>query len=439
MKKSLFTILGIMILELHGLAQDFDRAKLDQYFDALEANNRFMGSVAVSRDGNIIYSRTLGFSDFENQKKADEHSKYRIGSISKTFTAVLVLKAVEEKMLDLDQTIGRYFPAIKNAGLITIEQLLRHRSGIHSFTDDPAYLTWNTQPKTAREMIEIIAKGGSDFEPGSKSEYSNSNYVLLTFILEEAFKKPYAVLLEEYITKPLGLAETALGSKINPSGNECKSYRFQDTWKVEPETDISIPLGAGGIVSTAADLTRFSDALFGGRLPGSQSLDMMKTIIGQFGMGLFQIPFYDRTGYGHTGGIDGFSSVFAFFGDGNISYALTSNGTNFNNNNISIAVLSVLYNRPYDIPVFSAYHVSPEELDSYLGVYVSARIPIKITITRENNTLIGQGTGQPSFPLEPSGKDVFKFDQAGVVMEFNPANGTMILKQGGGQFEFKRE
>ena len=97
-------------------------------------------------------------------------------------------------------------------------------------------------------------------------------------------------------------------------------------------------MGAGGIVSTAADLTRFSDALFGGRLLGSQSLDMMKTIIGQFGMGLFQIPFYDRTGYGHTGGIDGFSSVFAFFGDGNISYALTSNGTNFNNNNISIAV-----------------------------------------------------------------------------------------------------
>ena len=198
-------------------------------------------------------------------------------------------------------------------------------------------------------------------------------------------------------------------------------------------------MDAGGIVSTAADITRFGDALFGGRLLGSQSLDMMKTIIGQFGMGLFQIPFYDRTGYGHTGGIDGFSSVFAFFGDGNISYALTSNGTNFNNNNISIAVLSVLYNRPYDIPVFSAYHVSPEELDSYLGVYVSARIPIKITITRENNTLIGQGTGQPSFPLEPSGKDVFKFDQAGVVMEFNPANGTMILKQGGGQFEFKRE
>lgn len=89
--------------------------------------------------------------------------------------------------------------------------------------------------------------------------------------------------------------------------------RFQNTWKAEPETDISIPLGAGGIVSTAADLTRFSDALFGGRLFGSQSLDMMKTIRDQFRMGLFQIPFYDRTGYGHTGGTDGFSPVVAFF------------------------------------------------------------------------------------------------------------------------------
>ena len=148
-----------------------------------------------------------------------------------------------------------------------------------------------------------------------------------------------------------------------------------NTWKVEPETDISIPLGAGGIISTPSDLVKFSDALFGGKLLKSESLEIMKSIKDQYGIGLFQIPFYDKIGYGHTGGIDGFSSVFSFFSDGNISYALTSNGTNFNNNDISIAVLSAVYNKPYDIPEFSTYTITSEELDKYLGVYSSKQIP----------------------------------------------------------------
>lgn len=439
MKRIFFAALFFISLCLTTLAQEFDKAKLDRYFDALEANNKFMGSVAVSRNGSIIYSRSTGYADFENKIKADGNSKYRIGSISKTFTTVLVMKAVEQNKLALDQTIDRYFPSIKNAGKITVENLLYHRSGIHSFTSDSAYLTWNTHRKTEKEMIDIIAKGGSDFEPDTKSEYSNSNFVLLTFIVEKSFKKPYTELLKTHIALPVGLANTSLGGKINTSKNECRSYTYLETWKAASETDISIPLGAGGIVSTPVDLVKFSDALFGGKLLKSESLEKMKTVNGQYGMGLFKIPFYDKTGYGHTGGIDGFSSVFSNFSDGNVSFAMTCNGSNFNTNNISIAVLSAVFNRPYDIPEFSEYVVNPEDLDSYPGVYSSSQIPIKITVTRKNNTLIAQGSGQPSFPLEATEKDKFKFDQAGVVMEFNPANHTMILKQGGGQFEFKRE
>ena len=439
MKRALITSLLIGILCQSGLAQEFDKTKLDLYFDALEANNKFMGSVAVSRNGSIIYSRSTGYADFENKIKADEKSRYRIGSISKTFTTVLVMKAVEQNKLALDQTIGKYFPSIKNSGKITIENLLYHRSGIHSFTSDSTYLKWNTQGKTEKEMTEIIARGGIDFEPDTKSEYSNSNFVLLTFILEKTFGKPYAELLQEHIVQPLGLKNTSLGGKINTSNKDCNSYKYLDTWVVEPETDISIPLGAGGIVSTPGDLVKFSDALFGGKLLSSESLEKMKIVKGQYGLGIFNIPFYDKAGYGHTGGIDGFSSVFSYFSDGDVSFAMTCNGSNFNTNNISIAVLSAIFNRPYDIPEFSSIVVSSEELDSYLGVYTSSQIPISITVTRKNNTLIAQGSGQASFPLEPAGKDKFKFDQADLVMEFNPANNTMILTQGGGKFDFKRE
>ncbi|MDP3437593.1 MAG: peptidase, partial [Bacteroidales bacterium] len=128
-----------------------------------------------------------------------------------------------------------------------------------------------------------------------------------------------------------------------------------------------------------------------------------------------------------------------YFPDGNISYALTSNGTNFNNNLVSIAVLSAIFNKPYEIPEFKNINLTSEELDRYTGIYSSAQIPLKITVTKSNLSLMAQATGQPAFPLEPTGKDVFKFEQAGLVMEFNPDEKKMVLKQGGGQFLFTKE
>lgn len=112
MKGIFFITLFIGIIYQIGCAQNFDKTKLDNYFNSLETNNRFMGSVAISQNDEIVYTKSIGFSDLENNIKADEDTKYRIGSISKTFTSVLVLKAVAEKKLDLKQTIDLYFPTI---------------------------------------------------------------------------------------------------------------------------------------------------------------------------------------------------------------------------------------------------------------------------------------------------------------------------------------
>src|SRR5690606_24176350 len=164
-----------------------------------------------------------------------------------------------------------------------VEHLLYHRSGIHNFTNDEAYLTWHTEKKTEGELVEIIAQAGSDFEPGSNMAYSNSNYVLLTFLLERRFKKSYADLLSEYITQPLGLENTYLGGSINPEKNETRSYVFNEKWTLAPESDLSIPLGAGGIVSSASDLVKFSDALFGGLLLSEEGLKLMTTLHDNYG------------------------------------------------------------------------------------------------------------------------------------------------------------
>lgn len=442
MTKSTLTTLLLLTVGLVSFSQpNFDKEKLDSYFKVLEENNKFMGSVAISKNGKVIYTKAVGYSDLGNKVKATNQSKYRIGSISKPFTAVLIFKAIEENKLELNQTIDKWFPTIKNADRITVAHLLGHRSGIHNFTNDEDYQAWNTQAKTEEEMLEIIENGGSDFPPDSIAKYSNSNYVLLSYILEKTYSKTYSELLQEQITKPLGLIDTYVFGEINTANNECKSYRYSssESWTLEAETDYTIPLGAGAITSSPTDLTRFANALFGGKLLKTESLEQMMSMKDGYGMGLFEFPFYNHLGYGHTGGIDGFKSVFSHFPEDSISYAFTSNGSNYNINNISIAILSAVYNKPYEIPEFTTYEVSSDDLDQYLGVYASDEIALKITITKEENTLIAQGTGQPKLPLEATNKDVFEFHQAGAKFQFNPSGHTMILFQGGGQIEFKKE
>lgn len=439
MIKRLYIILISISLIGNISAQQIDTQKLDKYLKTLEENNKFMGSVAIFDDGKIVYTKQLGFADLEASKKPDESTKYRIGSISKTFTATMIFMAIEEGKLSLDQTIDKFFPNIKNSDKITIANLLNHSSGIHNFTNDSDYLTYNTKPKTREEMLGLIIKKSSDFKPSSKSEYSNSNYVLLSIILEKIYGKSYSYLLYDKIINPIDLANTYYGGKIDFFKNEANSYIYSGKWIKQPETDMSIPIGAGSIISTPSDLLLFADALFNYKLLSESSINKMKTLNNNFGMGLFKFPFHEKTAYGHNGGIDGFSSSLGYFPEEKCGFALISNGTNYDNNSISIAILSALFEKPYDIPSFEVIELNPKDLDKYLGVYSSDNFPLKITISKSDGELIGQATGQPSFPLEATEKDKFKFDMAGIVMEFETEKNQMTLKQGGGVYILTKE
>nr|WP_315166579.1 serine hydrolase domain-containing protein [uncultured Flavobacterium sp.] len=414
-------------------------AKLDSLFQILEAKDKFMGSIAVSQNGTLIYSKSIGKVDIETNKKATNLSKYRIGSISKMFTSALIFKAIEEKKIALNQTIEIYFPTIENATKITIGNLLNHRSGIHNFTNNPDYLKYNTEPKSEEQMVEIIAKGKSDFEPNSKADYSNSNYVLLSYILQKAYKKPYAAILKDKITKPLGLKNTYVGDKISVQNNESNSYKFSEKWIKETETDMSIPMGAGSIVSNPTDLTIFIDLLFSNKIINESSLKQMITLQDNYGMGIFQIPFHDKKGFGHNGGIDEFRSVLYYFTEDKIAVALTSNGKTYDNNDIIIAALSSYFNKPFVIPTFKNFELKTEDLDPYLGEYSDAGFPMKITITKDNLKLFAQATGQSAFPLEATEKDKFEFLAAGIQLEFKPNEKQMIIKQGGGAFKLTKK
>lgn len=439
MQKKILTLV-IVVLTIQTIAsQTIDTLRLNKYFKSLELNNKFMGSVALLKGDTIIYSKQIGFSDIETAKKPNEYTKYRIGSISKTFTATLILKAFEEGKIDLNQTIDNFFSNIKNNHKITISNLLNHRSGIPSFTYDKEYFEYHTKPKNKNQILSIISKYDSDFKPNSKSEYSNSNYVLLSYILEKIYNKKYAEILDEQIIKTIHLKNTYYGSKINLNNNESSSYSFKGEWIKEPETHLSIPLGAGGIISTPQDLLKFAKALFNNKIISLSSVTKMSKLEDNYGMGLFKLPFNNKFSFGHYGGIDGFSSVFGYFIKEEYAFAIVSNGSDYNINKIKNVLLKGLFNMPFKIPTFKNYKLKSENLNKYLGIYSDSSFPLKINITKSNTVLMAQATGQSAFSLNAFEKDKFEFKKAGIILEFDTKNNQMLLKQGGRNFILTKE
>lgn len=411
MKAKFLLLSGILSAALPAAqAQTLNPAKLDSLFTTLATNNKMMGSLALSHNGQLVYSRAFGDAQLTPQLPATPATRYRIGSITKMFTAVMIFQLMEEQKLTLATPLATFFPQVPNAKTITIDQLLSHHSGLHNFTSDPAYLGYLTQPKTEAEMLAIITAAKPDFEPGAKAEYSNSNFVLLGYIVEKLAKMPYPQALQKRVAAKAGLQNTSYGGKINPQKQEARSYETSGSgWKLSPETDLSIPGGAGALVSTPADLDRFLEALFGGKLLAAGSLTSMKTTLDNYGRGVFQVPFGAKRGYGHTGGIDGFRSSAAYFPADKLAIALCTNAVDFAPNDVLIAALSSYFGQPYQLPDFraSTFVPTPTDLDRYAGTYASAQIPLKITMTREGPTLRSQATGQPSFVLEPVSQGVF--------------------------------
>ncbi|GJM33611.1 MAG: D-Ala-D-Ala carboxypeptidase [Saprospiraceae bacterium] len=439
MIKNVFAI-TLLLLAFNLTAQTFDNAKMDSFFAKIGANDKGMGSISIFKKGHEVYQNAFGFSDVENKFPASAITKYRIGSISKTFTATIIMQLVEEKKLSLNTKLAEFYPEIPNAKEITIEQLLRHRSGLYNFTNSKEYVNWMEEPHTQQDLLNRVMENEPVFEPNEKAEYSNTNYVLLSFIAEKLEDKYFSTILEDRISTPCQLSNTYYGDKINPLKNEALSYTRLQNWELATETDMSVPLGAGAVVSNPTDLNSFYTQLFTGTLISDKSLSEMKKIVDGFGIGMFQLPFYEKKAFGHTGGIDGFQSMAAYFPEDSIAIAYTTNGVVMPMNDIMIGALSIYFGNEYTLPEFKpTLELKSEELDQYLGVYSSPSLPIDITITKEGNVLMGQGTGQPKFPLEAYELHQFKFDQAMLKMEFLPKENKMILRQGGGEFEFSKK
>ncbi len=425
-----------------------DTTALNAIFDQIELHDKDMGSVLIAEGDKVLYSRGFGYANLETKTKNTPATKFRVGSITKTITAVMILQLIESKQISLDTPLSKFFPSVPNAKRINIEHLLQHRSGLFNLTNLEDYFSYMAIPQSQSQMLERINNLEINFEPGAQFEYSNTNYILLGFILEKITGKTYAEVLEEKIVKPLGLTDTYLGQKIGTFSNEAYSYTPNTLgWIPATETDMSVPSAAGAIVSNPTDLHRFIRGLFKEQLTSSNTLQQMLTIKDGYGYGVFTFPFYERMAYGHNGGIDGFVSNLAYFPEEEITISLTANAVNFPFNDLIVATLSSIFGQDYELPDFTAQKIElpVEQLEQYSGNYTSEQFPLAISIRVENGVLTGQATGQRSFPLDAYSETEFRFDPVGIIIHFDaeveatPPFSSFVLHQAGQKYTFKRQ
>ena len=433
--------------------------RMDSLLNYLYENNKFMGSLTIREGENVVFNKAYGFADVEKNSKADRFTRYKIGSISKTFTAVMVMQLIEEKKLTLQTKLNRFYPDIANAEKISIYDLLHHRTGIVDFVNqDSTFLKVIDKKHSKEDILKVISSYQPRFEPGSKYEYSNSNYYILGCILETITKKSFAENLQNRIAKKVGLgtienktemtAKGAVSKKVfvpttyfteeatNTANKESYSYYFDGTnWVKSYENHNSIAFSAGGITSTTADLTKFIYALFDGKLVKPSSLEQMKEIKEGYGKALFQFPFGERRFYGHGGRIENFSSMLGYYPTEKLSFSIISNGDNFVQNDIIIGILSIYYKMPFPFPKFMK--MNSNELAKFTGTYASKDIPLKITVSEKNGELSAQATGQGAFPLTFKEEQTFVFVAAGIEMVFK--DNAFVLNQAGMKFNFTKE
>ena len=257
-------------------------AKIDAAVQQDVASGRVAGvAVAVLRDHKLLFVKGYGRANLELATPVSAKTVFRIGSLTKQFTAAGVLLLAEQGKLKIDDKLSLYLPNFPRANDVTLRDLLDHTSGIHNFTESPVIDKISTSGATVEDLVNDIAGQSPlfDFEPGTGWWYSNSNYVLLGAVIEKVSGKTWAAFMKSEIFDKLGMTDTAADDARDVVPHRASGYSLiggtPGKFRNADFTDMSVPYAAGALRSTAGDMARWNAALFGGKLLKVESLNEM--------------------------------------------------------------------------------------------------------------------------------------------------------------------
>ena len=257
-------------------------ASIDKAAAATIAAHQSPGlQVAVIKDGRVILVKSYGSANLEQAVPVSNDSVFRVGSVTKQFTAAALLLLAEEGKLSLQDKLSKYYANFPRADDINLEEMLHHTSGIHSYTSEPAFANDGMVHRSTDEMVEYIKKmpKTQDFEPGTDWSYSNSAYFILGGVVEKVSGSPLAQVFQSRFFTPIGMAHSALDDEAEIVLGRVRGYSGTAPGKFSnaPFISMTIPGAAGSVRSTASDLAKWNAALFGGKVLTAASLTAMLT------------------------------------------------------------------------------------------------------------------------------------------------------------------
>lgn len=408
--------LACSLLSLQAVAQPLDDTALAKKADAIlmqsVAADAPGASVLIARDDQVIYRSARGRASIELDVPLTPQQTFRIGSITKTFTAAAILKLSVAGKLSLNDPLSKFLPDFPGAAHITLAELLSHTSGVSdAWESDPA------KPQDTASLVKLIAAHAPDFPPGAAWAYSNSGYMLLGAVIEKVTGQPWHEVIREQLTQPLGLTHTAYYPDEAVVAGRVTGYSQDEHGHVvlAPFASISGPSAAGALTSTVDDLFHWMRALAGGRvLPPALYQEMSSakaTAQGdpvQYGYGLMLGTVRGEPVVEHNGGIDGFASQLTYFPKQHITVVVLANTDAGSPNSRSLAhrLGALAMGRPY--AELQAVTVSAQDLHALSGSYRIGPTATR-TMSVENGMLMMQREGGPKRVLAVAKDDVLFF------------------------------
>lgn len=402
------------------------------------------GVVLVARDGQPLFRQAYGLADREWGIANTPDTHFRIGSLTKQFTAAAILLLAEAGKLTLDDPVARFLPDLPPAwAQVRLRHLLGHTSGIVNYTAMPDYLatTARLEPPP-RAILASVAKEALLFAPGTRVEYSNTNYLLLGLVIEAASGAPYPRYLAEHVLAPAGLTQTGYDDLSAVLPRRARGYRFwHGQWRNAPPLPVGAAYAAGGLYSTVDDLLAWDEALFGGRVISQTSLAAMGEDGGRgYGFGWYIGTAHGQRLWSHAGMVSGFLAQTDYYPEARLAVIVLAN-----NENAPAQTLARALAAPFLGLADAPEPLALEDLilDRYAGTY---RLGPRffLTLTRGARGLLVQATGQPALPFLPESDRTFACTALGarITMDTEPdgrPNGLVWHQNGQDQIAIRVE
>ena len=410
-------------------------ARMEQVMQSYVQQGTFMGTVLVARDGAVIFDKAYGMANLELDVPNTPTTKFRLGSITKQFTAAAILLLEERGKLKVADRVKAHLPdAPMSWDRITVQNLLTHTSGIPNFTDMADYGTIKLSSRTASAAVAAVRDRPLDFGPGEQYRYSNSGYVVLGDIIEKVSGQSYENFIADNIFKPLGMSDSGYDSNSAVIKRRASGYTRLPAGRIVNATYIhmSIPHAAGALYSTTHDLLKWEQALFAGKVISKASLERMTTPFkNDYGFGLGSRVVSGRRVMMHSGGIDGFNTTMAYYPETKTVVIVLANVNGPVPDQAATHLAALMHGETVTLTSERKEITVPvATLEKYVGDYTMPS-SVVMRITLEGSQLSAQLGRQAVNPIFPQSETLFFLKAVDAQIEFAPDGSSLVLHQGG--------